>query len=191
MDEVEPYYVPDRDFAISSGDTGQTFQPLEDIIARTPAGLEDENDKSLSPELREKYQLEKELSILERSQPPMLEEMYFLYKQDFRNDSERIYFLQLPSIRDRENYLVSKGMKKQSETPQYLSDLNSKDDQREILTGMSPIQVRKIAGNPSFIEEVSDQRMRWGFYLPRSRVRYIYFDSGQVQGWTEEVFSHE
>lgn len=187
MEETNEYYVPDRDFAIAVGDSGQRYQDFNELMSRTPAGL-DENDSSIPEELKEKYQLQRELASVEQRQPPVFQEMYWLHKDDFRNDSERIYFLTLPSIRDREQYLTSRGMKPADERPRYVSDLISKDDHREILTGMSPVQVRKIAGNPTFVESSSPEgNGRWAYKLPNYRVRYIYFDQGSVNGWSEEV----
>lgn len=187
MEEENDYYVPDRDFIIAAGDTGERFQSFEATIARTPAGL-DENDSSVSPELKEKYQLQNELASLEQRQPPMFQEMYWLYKEEFGNDSERIYFLNLPSIRDREQYLSMRGMKTSDQKSKNLSELISREDHSEILTGMSAIQVRKLAGSPSYVESASpDGSARWAYRLPNYRVRYIYFDQGAVKGWSEEV----
>lgn len=187
MQEENDFYIPDRDFVIAAGDTGERFESLQSTIARTPASLE-ENDESLPQELREKYQLERELASLEQRQPPMFQEMYWLYKEQFGNDSERIYFLGLPSLRDREQYLSMRGLKSSEQKPKYLSELISREDHREILTGMSAIQVRKLAGNPSYVEAVNAEgTARWAYRLPNYRVRYIYFDQGAVKGWSEEV----
>ena len=187
MDETEEFYVPERDFILTSGDSGERYASMDQTLGRTPAAF-DPNDSSVSPELREKYQLEHELTVLERTQPPMFQEMYWQYKEDFRNNSERIYFLSLPSLRERELYLSSRGMKSADKQPKYVSELIGKEDHREILSGMSPIQVRKIAGNPSFVESASfDGTSRWAYRLPNYRVRYIYFEQGMVKGWSEEV----
>lgn len=189
MQEENDIYVPDRDFAISAGDTGHRYESLSSTIARTPASLDGhEFDTSLSADLKEKYQLEYELASLEQRQPPLFQDMYLQYKDYFSNDSERIYFLTLPSLKDREQYLLIRGMKSSEQRPKYLSELISKEDHREILTGMSPIQVRKLAGNPSYIEAASsDGSSRWAYKLPNYRVRYIYFNQGGVNGWSEEV----
>jgi hypothetical protein len=187
MDETEDFYVPERDFVLTSGDSGNRYISYEQTLDRTPAAF-NENDNSVSPELREKYQLQKELAVLEQTQPPMFLEMYWQFKEDFNNDSERIYFLSLPSLKEREMYLSSKGMKSHDNKPKYVSELISKEDHREILSGMSAIQVRKIAGNPSYSETTGiDGSTRWAYRLPNYRVRYIYFDQGIVKGWSEEV----
>ncbi len=187
MEEENEYYVPDRDFSIAAGDTGERFQSFEATVARTPAGLDD-SDTSISAEVREKYQLENELASLEQRQPPIFQEMYWLHKDSFSNNSERIYFLNLPSIRDREQYLSLRGMKSADQKPKYLSELISREDHSEILTGMSAIQVRKLAGSPSYVESaLPDGSSRWAYRLPNYRVRYIYFDEGAVKGWSEEV----
>lgn len=187
MDEKEDFYVPERDFILTAGDTGERYPTFDQTLDRTPASLKDE-DNSVSPELREKYQLKKELAYVEQTQPPLFLEMYWQFKEDFRNDSERIYFLSLPSLKERENYLASRGMKSAQSKPQYVSELISKEDHSEILSGMSAVQVRKIAGNPTYTEVTGiDGSSRWAYRLPNYRVRYIYFDQGIVKGWSEEV----
>ncbi len=187
MDETDEFYVPERDFVLTSGDSGERYASFHETLDRTPAAF-DSSDASVPNELREKYQLQKELAMIEQTQPPIFQEMYWQYKEDFRNDSERIYFLSLPSLKEREQYLSSRAMKSTEHKPKYVSELISKEDHREILTGMSAMQVRKIAGNPTFVEAVTfDGSSRWAYRLPNYRVRYIYFEQDIVKGWTEEV----
>ena len=184
MDESEPIYVPERDFVLAVGDSGQRYLSMDEVMARTPASSEGGS----AEELRERDSLRRELQVAESSQPPVFMEMYWQYKEYFRNDSERIYFLSLSSMKEREDYLKSRNMLTGGSTKS-VSELLQKEDRSSILTGMNPIQVRRIHGNPSFIESTGTDsyRDRWAYKMPYGRVRYIYFDEGQVTGWSEEV----
>lgn len=190
------FFQPDRDFFITSGDTGRNYDTPEQSLNRQLASMALEGDQKttenqLTADQKEQLALAQEVKQLENTQPQMLYEHYLRYREYFHNDSERIYFLQISSLQEREHYLESKGFIK-TEDYKYADDLNTKERTDQILQGMAPVQVRKLMRNPASIEVVDNQsgiapRERWAYPQSTGRMRYIYFEQGRVIGWTEEV----
>ena len=172
------FFQPREDFQVVAGDEGRDWESKSDRMHRTPASesevQEDLSRRSLNQELRH---LEGKLS--ENSL-----EFYEKYKSRLSTTSEKIYFLKLP-YNERKDYLASRGfLKVESQSMQPREQAYS-HRQSQVITGMSKSAVMsnfgeptsvEVAGNPSFENE------RW-LYSVNGATKYIYFESGRVQGW--------
>lgn len=196
MDEFvmsdEPMFRPNSDFMVISGDSGRDYRNSSEIKRRTPASYSDRLDdihaRSLNRELRS-YEAR------------LTEDEYYEFdkiRHKIGSTSEQIYYLRLTE-KERHEYLV---MRKIIDSPKRNSrghygsgpkrvafyeipPVKIKDD---ITLGMDMNQVignwgtpakRDIAGNPT------NQNERWA-YRRQGKVKYIYFESGRVQGWSEQ-----
>lgn len=178
-EESGQYFSPQDDFPVVAGDTGRTWMTEKERRSRTPASEEDlEQD-------RNRRSLNNELRHLENRQTQAAFEFYETYKVHLTTTSEKIYFLNLP-YDERKDYLASRGFLKEEPTSRYpASESYSALKSTEISLGMSkngvisswgkPTRV-EVAGNPSYENE------RWA-YLVNGATKYIYFESGEVQGW--------
>lgn len=178
-DESGQYFNANEDYPVVAGDTGRYWMTDEERQRRTPASEED-----LAMD-RTQRSLEKELRILEDRQSEKAFEFYEVYKEKLATTSEKIYFLKLP-YQERKSYLESRGFYSETTPQRYsASDPQSALKNRDILIGMSkadvisswgkPVRV-EVAGNPSYENE------RWA-YMVNGATKYIYFESGEVQGW--------
>jgi len=169
------FFQPREDFPVVAGDDGKDWESKASRRERTPASeseiQEDMSRRSLNQELRH---LEGKLS--ENSL-----DFYEKYKPRLSTTSERIYFLKL-SHSDRRDYLASRGFLKEESQPREQAYSHR---QSQVITGMSKSAVMssfgqptrvEVAGNPSFENE------RW-LYSVNDATKYIYFESGRVQGW--------
>lgn len=193
-----PMFQAHEDFMVISGDTGRYSRTDREIRGRTPA-----SGRTL---YEQKYQdsLNRELSFLESK---MTDDEYYQFDKirgDIGGTSEQIYFLRL-SERERRSYLKIRNLSEQttqverkpayvnnnrylrrpvvSATDQYMPV--SKDD---VSLGMSMERVMENWGNPERRDVAGDPKFRnerWAFRKNGS-VKYIYFESGVVQGWSEE-----
>ncbi len=177
------FYEPRDDFPIVTGDTGRFWNSEKEQRARTPASMQDiAEDKA-------RYSLRAELRELEDRQGESGRNLYARYEQKFRSISEKIYFLNIPA-HERMEYLESRGFVNRSqlegsEKKSAMSGRKPRTKQGEGLFGMSkddvlvswgnPLRV-EIAGNPTYENE------RWVYNLDGA-TKYIYFESGRVQGW--------
>lgn len=177
-----------RNFLSDSNEGGSFFSPRDDfpVMAGDTGAFEVDPIRSKEDMERDRstYALEKELAELEDAQSESNLELYNQYKNQFRTTSEKIYYLNLPKG-ERESYLVSKGMIK----PQMNRYSNVQRAQAikhsDVMMGMSkndvvdswgrPARV-EVAGNPSYENE------RWA-YSVNGATKYIYFESGKVDGW--------
>ena len=170
------FYQPERDFRVVSGDSGRFWASDDERRARTPLSDDDIFEE------RSQQALRRELKDLEGAQTDRALELYSAHKSRL-NISERIYLLKLPK-RERLDYLASKGLlNEDSFTSQRNRAPASRDS--EIALGMGKSEVMdslgkprrvEVAGNPSYENE------RW-VYQVNGSTKYIYFESGEVQGW--------
>ncbi len=185
----EPMFQANKDFMIIAGDSGRDYRSPSEIRERTPATLE------MNESYIYKNSLKKELHHL---QAKLTEDEYYQFQQlkpKIGGTSEQIYFLRLKPYERRE-YLSLRGIKK--ERNNYADRF--KNSRRvphhpipasaikgDVAFGMNMDQVidswgaparRDIAGNPKYKNE------RWTF-RKEGRTKYIYFESGVVQGWSE------
>lgn len=181
--ESDGWFSPGKDFSIVPGDKGEAYRSKEEILKRTPASKASRNDvrdtTSLNDELKEK---EENLS----------ENEYREYRENegyFENVSEKIYYLNLP-LSERLTYLRSKRMVPSKFNGNGYSSGPLRYDTRHdtpdpVYQGMDKEDVIRawgrpdrvdIAGNPKYENE------RW-IFLEGNRPKYIYFESGRVNGW--------
>jgi hypothetical protein len=173
------FFSPREDFPVMAGDSGQDWISESERKRRTPAShddlLEDRTSQALKSELRQLEGLQSEESL----------ELYNQHKHLLAGTSGKIYFLKLPP-QDRKDYLSSKGILSEkrlaSETPfDRLTSRRNNDvylgmNKNEVLASMGkPVKV-EVAGNPR------NENERW-LYRFNSRSKFIYFESGRVEGW--------
>lgn len=170
-------FVPGQDFPIVPGDNGQAHRDMGEIMERTP--------KDGAVERRYFYQkgLEKELADLLDTLPEEEYRHYLLYQDALPKVSEKIFFLRLKTVSDRDEYLWSRGVK--------VGD-GEKDRQeqlaisgREIFVGMSKQAVTQSWGRPHRVDiagNPTQENERWTFYSG-SKPKYVYFEKGKVRGW--------
>lgn len=183
--ESEGLFTPGRDFRVVPGDSGQAFRSREEIMQRTPASYRSKDEwleqQSLMTELQRR---ESRLTEIERQD-------YARAREHLHSESERIYYLTL-SPRDRMDYMQARGFGAQERVRAVSSidqdfgfhtNLYSAND---IYLGMSKSEVSRQWGQPNRVEVAGNPRHeneRWVF-VEGSRVRYVYFESGRVHGWT-------
>ncbi len=176
--EDSTFYRPDEDFPVVGGDAEVSGMSMDDYRRNRLPKTEEE--KTLD---REGQVLRAELRSLEDSQGEEDREFYNKYKKKFATVSEKIYYLKLPRG-ERRSYLMERGFVEQARSPASLSTALTAR-RSEVLMGMSKTDVMaslgrparvEVAGNPSFENE------RW-LYQYNGSSKYIYFESGRVQGW--------
>jgi hypothetical protein len=171
------FFTPNRDFNVVSGDSSNGRATMADILSRTPA-----SEKDLS-KTRESAALSNELRSLEDSQNTEQYYHYLEYKDKLTSISEKIYYLRLKSIQDRNDYLYSKGHY-QISSPNN-PEINEAIGNREIVVGMRKDDVMASWGRPSRVDVAGNPSLeneRWTFFY-RGRLKQVYFENGQVQGW--------
>lgn len=173
------FFSPAEDFPIVGGDSGRTWNTEEEQRARTPASKEEYSEDRIARFLRQ------ELRELEAIQSERGLKFYDEHKHQLRTVSERIYFLKIPPY-ERRDYLVGRGFI--TEPKSQLATANERMfaiEKKDIMMGMTkddvlgswgkPVQV-EVAGNPR------NENERW-LYRMNGASKYIYFESGEVQGW--------
>ena len=178
MDDTrDGFLTPHRDFDVIAGDAGHGRPDMGTILRRTPAS------KNESSKTRENAALEQELKNLEDAQSTERYYHYLEYKDKLASTSEKIYFLRLGSIRDRNDYLYGKGLY-QIAAPSN-PDVQEAISNREIVVGMGKNDVMASWGRPSKVDVAGNPSLeneRWTFYY-RGRLKQVYFENGLVQGW--------
>jgi hypothetical protein len=172
------FFNPRRDFPVVAGDTGRDWETASERRQRTPASVSDIQDN------KSRNYLNQELRNLEGKQSENSLMLYEKYKPKLLTSSERIYFLKL-APEDRKDYLASRGFLDVEKQPGKTHEEMFALRQSHVITGMSKSDVMynwgppakvEVAGNPSFENE------RW-LYSVNGATKYIYFESGRVQGW--------
>jgi hypothetical protein len=185
MSSQEEYYHPGRDFRFAVGDVGQRHYTTEEVIERTPSS------EKLAPELREQIYLRKEVGELERLQPQIFVEQYDRYREYFSSESEKVYFLRLTSMEDRERFLIDKGIKRAPAaaiTPvgqNYSWEHKSKASVWEEYG--APQKVESTSGGGQEKEQEQDQEQeRWTYRLPQGGGRTFYFAGDKVKEFQQD-----
>lgn len=171
------YFEPSGDFPIVGGDDEPKGMSLEDYRRHRLPRTEEEKGSD-----RERQLLSQELRSLESSQPEEEMEFYRKYRNRFTHTSEKIYFLKLPRG-ERRQYLQDRGfLESPTRAPASLGDSMRRSGvqlgmtKNDVFSSVGrPLRV-EIAGNPSFENE------RWLYHF-NGNSKYIYFESGVVQGW--------
>lgn len=118
-------------------------------------------------------------------------EQYFRNKAYFRNDRERIEFLNLGSYEARSRYLSAKGI--DGAHTDYPPEIQALVEMNDITLGMSKQAVRDSWGEPEQVEVAGNPiygNERWHYteQLPSTEGyttenRLVYFEGGRVVGW--------
>lgn len=175
----EGFMVPGEDFPVVAGDTGSTFRSRRQIMKRTPASGSDRE------KMYQDIYLEDELEKLVEEQSEEMKDHYRLYEHKLVSTSEKIYFLKLDSMSDREVYLGSKGIINEATPSRSRASSESAFSQRNITQGMTKSEVAGMWGHPYSIEVAGNPKYeneRWA-YKRKGRIDYVYFESGKVDGW--------
>jgi hypothetical protein len=183
MNEEQPehWFVPNRDFQAVGGDE-EAPDNYDELMSRVPA------DSEAKQVYLQNRALKKELAELESRQPEELNEMYTRVKHKFANDSERIYFLRLGSFREREEFLVGKGLKVTS-TPYRLWEREVAQERLDLVPGMGKRNVMQMFGTPERVEVGGNplyENERWAYRQASGETRFIYFEGGRVTGWSDK-----
>lgn len=175
------FYRPDEDFPVVAGDAPMKGMSMDEYRkTRMPRS---EEDKSVD---RETQVLRAELKALEGAQSEDELEFYQQHKKKFANTSERIYFLKLPRG-ERRGYLEERGfVDSPRRAPASVASASVFSNRRlEVGIGMTKNDVMASLGKPERIEfagNPSNENERW-MYQYKGSSKYIYFESGTVQGW--------
>jgi hypothetical protein len=176
--EDTSFFNPKEDFPVVAGDTGRDWMSESERRNRTPA-----SESDLAQD-RTSQVLKSELRGLENMQSEDDMEYYQAHLKSLPTVSDRIYFLRLPHY-ERKAYLTSRGAieePKHSETPfERLSPRRNND----VLMGMRKNDVLASLGKPMRVEIAGNPRNeneRW-LYRMNGNQKYIYFESGRVEGW--------
>jgi hypothetical protein len=175
------FYRPDEDFPVVGGDSEVKGMSMNDYRRnRMPRSNEDKFAD------RETQALRQELRALEDSQPDEEREFYDRHKKRLATNSERIYYLKLPRG-ERRQYLQDRGfLDSPNRAPASTNSLSALSMRKnEVGIGMSKNDVMVSLGKPQRVEVAgnpSNENERWMYQMNGSS-KYIYFESGVVQGW--------
>lgn len=116
---------------------------------------------------------------------------YYFYKPLMTSDQERIYFLSLPSIESRENFVQQRGVA--SRTKSLDPNIAAMVEENDISVGMTQKAVLESWGDPDRVEVAGNpvygnERWKYSKYVSseagyRRETRYVYFENGVVSGW--------
>lgn len=178
MDNMEDgLFVPSRDFRVASGDSGKAHRTQEELMERTPM-----DEEEAATRLYDK-RLNKEFNKLYNAQSDFARRHYHRYEGYFSNISEKIYFMRLDNLSERNQYLSSRGAPIGRNLG--MNGMNYRSISSTVAMGMSKDEVIRAWGRPSRIDVAGNPKYeneRWAFY-ERGRIKYVYFESGRVQGW--------
>ncbi len=177
-DDDSSLFEPREDFAVIPGDEGRVGRGPDDIRRRTPASTSELLHR------REEAALARTLSRLEGEQSEAAFKHYQQHRARLATTSERIYFLQIPTERERNEYLASRGLLGTTQSlPQALGLAAAMG---ELVPDMSKDEVLESWGRPERIDIAGNaayENERW-LYRRDGAVKYIYFEGGRVGGWT-------
>lgn len=174
------FFNPRQDFPIVAGDSGRDWMSESERRQRTPASTEDVSENMASRALKS------ELRTLEGMQTEESLEMYQSHLKSLPTVSDRIYFLKLPQ-HERRDYLISRGAIEEAKRPTFPEYQQRKPGGRssDVLLGMNKEDVLASLGKPMRVEVAGNPRNeneRW-LYRMNGYQKYIYFESGRVEGW--------
>jgi hypothetical protein len=179
MMEPVSMFEPREDFKVVPGDEGHGYRTEEEVVRRTPA-TESERKQMMFEE-----SLEQELYELELRQSPRQLTHYRRNIKHLEGMSERIYFLRLPTMEERDGYLSSKGYIKANFNRNFRELASRRGD---VTLGMDKDQVTNVWGEPFRIDVAGNPRMeneRWAYHK-EGKTKFIYFEAGRVEGWTTQ-----
>ncbi len=178
-EQHEPMFRPRENFKVVSGDTGDTMDSIDDYMHRVPAA-----DYSLKARAQ-KMSLSEELRDLEDRQSEADYNLYLENEAILGSVSEKIYFLKMNSSIERQKYLENKGYRSRTRLTKVddipFESLNPGMSKAEILKRFGRPMSKDIAGNPE------NENERWSYHNG-DEVRYIYFEQGRVDGWSNNQY---
>ena len=187
-DEMSEYrgesssFEPNIDFPVVAGDTGEMGTDFESIRLRTPSSA---SQKKLSDY---ELSLKSELYRLEGNLDEIEQRNYIEYKDKLGNDSQKIYYLSLDTV-ERRNYLITRGLIKEKRNSFYTHGERAiASITNDIVVGMHKSEVSRVWGEPArkdFAGDKRDENERWA-YRRNDKIKFIFFNAGMVEGWTEE-----
>ena len=176
-------FLPHIDFPVVSGDEGDYGGGIDVIIARTPGYKNEKKVTSHEESLRA------ELIKLEQGLDESHQSDYLKYRSKFDSDSARIYYLGLREPREKYRYLKTIGLVKETPNQSYSAgDRSIAGLSNDIVFGMNKKDVKRIWGEPVRIDysgQKNQENERWAYRRDES-VKFIYFDGGKVEGWTQQ-----
>ncbi|GEM_PF-5334061 len=124
----------------------------------------------------------------DKLQSPILREQYFQNKAYFQNDRQRLYFLSLPTLQDREAYL-----QQYVEKDRYPASIQAAIEKQDLVPYMTKNAVIAAWGKPEEVEVSGNpiySNERWMYRAYRDselgeieESRYLYFENGQLVAW--------
>ena len=185
MNREEAFYNPGEDFPVTAGDSGDIKRSADEVAARTPESHYE------SMQRRESLMIKRELASLEAKLSPEELSSYNVHSRYLETESEKIYYLNLPASK-RMDYLSSRRLASGTEydTNGSFGHLRRPASilDRELFLGMGKEAVVESWGRPHRVDVAGDprhQNERWSFYS-NGQVKTVYFERGQVQGWSVE-----
>ncbi|MBF0298820.1 MAG: hypothetical protein HQK51_08875 [Oligoflexia bacterium] len=180
--ESEGYFVPGEDFPVVAGDQNVSGRNRKTIMERTPLSQKHQRKKMLEDALIE------ELKALEDSLPEQEYNHYLGHADKLPTISEKIFFLRLKGVRERNEYLVTRGYSTRKNNG--ADELNEElaVNNQEIIVGMSKDAVVQSWGRPMRIDVAGNpmnENERWLFYN-YGKQKYVFFENGKVKGWVSE-----
>jgi hypothetical protein len=172
------FFEPRKDFPVVPGDTGRDFRSKKEWRKRTPAS------ETTQLREREEISLKNELSRLESSQSEGALAQYQIYKPRLGSISEKIYFLQLKSKNERDDYLQARGLLETSAP--HAQSMSAIFEQDQITLGMSKEEVQSYWGRPERVDVAGNpnhENERW-LYRQNGAAKYVFFEAGKVGGWS-------
>lgn len=175
-------FEPNVDFPVVAGDTGDMSTDFESIRLRTPSSI---GEKRLSDY---ELSLKEELYSLEGSLDEHSQRKYIEYKDKIGNDSQKIYYLSLDET-ERHQYLITRGLVDEKRNSYYTHGERAIASMtNDVVVGMHKSEVARVWGEPARVDYAgakAEENERWA-YRRNDKVKFIYFNGGMVEGWTEE-----
>lgn len=171
-------FEPRTDFPVVPGDTGRDYRSAQEWKRRIPAS------ETMRQREREEAMLDEQLVRLENSQSTEAAQHYQQFRARLGSTSERIYFLQLASRAEREEYLAARGLV--AEAPVLPQERFWAVEQSEVVVGMTKEEVLESWGSPDRVDVAGNPRNeneRWR-YNHNGAVKYIFIEGGVVEGLT-------
>lgn len=172
-------FRPYDDFEVVPGDEGR-FTQSEGLLGRVPATAEQNGNRTFNRSIFN------ELQSLENRLSDSDYEEYMQVKGALNSDHERIYYLRLLPY-EKAQYLSARNIRIEKK---YISasDFRRAPASSNIALGMGKNEVLGTWGQPDrrdYAGRPEEGNERWAYHQG-GRTRYIYFESGQVDGWTEQ-----
>ncbi len=181
---------------VNRDDSYQSYAAQRDGTFEAYDELGIDSTQKLSSDDRGKLQTRSRLVRLERNLTTKKErEQYYTYRPYLNDDSERITFLELPTVEARDRYAMSKGI--YSRTGKFSPQIKKAITDSDIIVGMPKEAVMQSWGEPAdrFVagsEMYGNEKWTYTEMVPsnegyQKEQRSVYFTNGKVSGWEKNV----